>query len=93
MQPFWITLEVPREKGPTPLRLGVGVTATSEADARHLFTAAFGSEYRIASMKPLEDVATLEQDHVVPNMGNIFRRGIWFPQGYEQAIEETPWKS
>jgi hypothetical protein len=25
----------------------------------------------------------LDQKHVVPNMGNIFIRGVWFPLGYE----------
>lgn len=32
----------------------------------------------------IEDVNVndLDQSHVLPNMGNIVERGIWFPLGY-----------
>ena len=31
------------------------------------------------------DVSILDQKHVLPNVGMVNVRGIWFPQGYEEA--------
>jgi len=28
------------------------------------------------------DVSTLDSGHVLPNMGNVTVRGVWFPLGY-----------
>jgi hypothetical protein len=44
--------------------------------------AAFGP-LAVKSIAIVDDVATLDQGHVRPNMGSIFARGIWFPLGYE----------
>jgi hypothetical protein len=30
-------------------------------------------------------VSILDQKHVLPNVGMVNVRGIWFPQGYEEA--------
>jgi hypothetical protein len=80
-QPFWVTIE--RQQNPTPLNLGVGITATSEVDARQLFTEAFGTDLVIKDVTPVQNMNDLDQGHVIPNMGNWFRRGIWFPKGYD----------
>jgi|HubBroStandDraft_6_1064221.scaffolds.fasta_scaffold519703_2 hypothetical protein len=82
MRPYWIKPE--RSPEPTNLNLGVGITAHSEADARQLFEMAFGQSRQIASIEPIADMSELDQGHVVPNMGNWLRRGIWFPLGYDQ---------
>lgn len=82
MKPYWIKIE--RQSGPKLLSLGAGITAYSEADARLLFEAAFGSGVRISEVQPIADMREIEQNHVAPNMGNWFNRGIWFPLGYEQ---------
>lgn len=39
-------------------------------------------------LKVIENVAIpdLDQGHVVPNMGNIFKRGIWWPLGYTHSF-------
>jgi len=87
MLPFWITIE--KKRTATPLNLGVGITAISETDARNIFVAAFGNEYQIASVSVVDDVGALDQNHVIPNMGSIFRRGVWFPIGYEHIRTET----
>jgi hypothetical protein len=29
------------------------------------------------------DVSKLDQKHVIPNMGLVVVRGIWFPRGFE----------
>jgi hypothetical protein len=30
------------------------------------------------------DITTLDQNHVVPNMGIVVIRGIWFPREYQE---------
>lgn len=80
MTPYWIRI-VPLSS-PSPLNLGIGVTARSEDDARAPVAAAFGHA-DVASVTPIESVTELDQRHVVPNMGSILMRGIWFPLGAE----------
>jgi hypothetical protein len=81
MTPYWITVE--RVPYPTPINLGVGITARSEADAVALSEAAFGSMAVIDKIKPITDFRDIEQNHVAPNMGDWSKRGIWFPLGYD----------
>lgn len=74
MHPFWIDIEG---------KIGVGITARSDDDARKIFGLAFGDRYQIASLRVLHDMHELDQGHVVPNMANWFKRGVWYPLGYE----------
>lgn len=78
MRPYWVKLLL--LPVPTPLNLGVGVTAASEAGARDTVMAAVEGA-GIVSVTPVSDVTDLDQRHVVPNMGNILVPGIWFPLG------------
>jgi hypothetical protein len=82
MRPYWI--KVQRQREPTFLNLGAGVTARSETDAKEIFRSAFGSSFVIESALPVTDIRELDQNHVVLNMGNWLRRGVWFPLGYDQ---------
>jgi len=82
MHPYWITAE--RKAVPSFLNLGVGITAASEDEARAIFLAAFRGEW-IVSIRQIATVDELDQGHVVPNMGNMLARGIWFPQGWENS--------
>jgi hypothetical protein len=59
----------------------VGVTAYSEVDAREIVRAIF--DRPIVKVEVISDMRDIEQNHVAPNMGNHFKRGIWFPLGYE----------
>jgi hypothetical protein len=68
------------------LNLGCGITAYSESDARDLFTQVLGTDHRIVSIEPIEDMRSIEQNHVAPNLGNHMTRGIWFPRGYELPL-------
>lgn len=79
MKPYWISF---RDAPPTWLRLGMGVTAQDDDDARSLAARAVPG-VDIAAIRVVIDVDELEQNHVVPNMGNILMRGIWFPRGYK----------
>jgi len=79
MKAYWINV-VPRHS-PSPLNLGVGITAKSEDDARVIFSAAFGDQAEVAGIRPIRSALDLDQHHVLPNMGNMLARGIWFPLG------------
>jgi len=82
MHPYWFTFE-PIDH-PTPLNLGAGVTARDAGDARRLIGEAFGG-LAVADMAVLKNLDGLDQGHVIPNMGDILVRGIWFPLGYENT--------
>jgi hypothetical protein len=81
---FWITLEkLPR---PSALNLGCGVTAYDLDDALALVTERIfrGQEIpRLVDCVEDVDVSKLDPKHVAPNIGVVTRRGIWFPQGYD----------
>jgi hypothetical protein len=76
MKPFWITTN-------EPMKLGYGVTAHSAEDAEALLRLVVPAEYAINDITWVRDVQLLDQGHVVPNMGNLLKRGIWFPLGYD----------
>ena len=63
----------------SPLNLGIGVTARSEADALALIAEHF-SEVQVERIEILDDLATLDERHVRPNMGDHMVRGVWFPR-------------
>lgn len=77
MNRYWISFE--RQTTPSVLNLGVGVTAYSESDAWKLVGEVF--KERIVAVELITDMRSIDQNHVAPNMGNHFERGIWFPLG------------
>jgi hypothetical protein len=79
---YWI--EFPkRVELPPGFRPGCGVTAFDLVDAFEILRGAFRKGAVPAPTQVVEDVdiRTLDQEHVVPNMGDVTRRGIWFPRG------------
>lgn len=85
MKVYWLKFIEPAASH--GLGLGAGITARDPADAAALAQDAFG-EVQIASIDPLDDLSSLDQGHIRPNMGNILIRGVWFPLGCE--ISGTP---
>lgn len=74
---FWI------EFGPT-LADKYGVTAYTFDDAVNILRqTVFRMKYIPPVLKYTEDIKfeDLDQNHVIPNMGVIAIRGIWFPSG------------
>lgn len=63
-------------------RPGCGVTAFDRDDAITLVREGFGERDLPTPSRIVEDVdvRTLDQGHVIPNMGDVTRRGIWFPR-------------
>ena len=61
---------------------GYGVTAYSEDDARNLIAEIVGAaalDEGLVQIVVDVDVRTLDQDHVIPNMGPPNLRGVWYP--------------
>ena len=72
---------------PTALNLGCGITAYSYEDAVLLLRErVFPGEGapRVAACIEDVDVSTLDTKHVLPNLGAVEMRGVWFPIGYER---------
>jgi hypothetical protein len=61
-------------------KLGYGVTAYSLDDAILLLSEAV-DDFDLTSSTVVEniDVSTLDQNHVIPNMGAPNFQGVWFP--------------
>ena len=69
------------------LQMGCGVTAFDLDDALALLrTHGIGDQsLDVETVIEDVDVHVLDPSHVLPNMGVVTRRGIWFPLGYERA--------
>ena len=66
----------------TKEHLGFGVTAYSLRDAEQLLDEAargLGMDYEVLEVIGDVDVRALDQNHVLPNMGLVNVRGVWFP--------------
>ena len=69
---------------PLPVGFGVGVTAASEVEARELAEAVRARYFPAATLEAVVadvDIRLLDQAHVVPNMGLVVERGVWYPRG------------
>lgn len=84
---FWFEFDPAEEKEPSARVLReCGVTAYSYEDAialleDHVFVDA--GLPQISQVTEDVDVSLLDQDHIVPNMGIVSDRGVWFPLGYD----------
>ena len=83
MHRYWITWDDSANiSPPAGVGLGCGVTAWNWDDAVQLLHERFGHELPpVASVIEDFDVSTLDAGHVLPNMGVVVWRGVWFPQG------------
>jgi hypothetical protein len=81
---FWFTFKTAIEF--SPLNIGCGVTAYDYEDARNilnLYVFINKPIPEIASALANVDIRSLDQNHVIPNMGVVSDRGVWFPLGYK----------
>ncbi len=65
---------------------GCGISAYSYADAINLINEIVFEDTcipHIAYIIEDIDVSTLDNNHVLNNMGDVTKRGVWFPLGYE----------
>jgi len=83
---FWIEfVETNGTNLPIGISRGCGVSAYSYDDAIQIledrvFT--HGNIPEIANVIEDVDVSSLDEGHVLPNIGNTLIRGVWFPLGY-----------
>ena len=77
MERFWA--DTKRQVQPSPLNLGIGVTAHSEADARVIIAECFNG-VEIERIRIVCHLTSMDEKHVLPNMGDHMRRGVWFPR-------------
>jgi hypothetical protein len=76
---FWIRLA--GDEMPVGFRMGCGVTAYTRDDAFALLLKVWPAtrgEPVIIDVSE-DDLTTLDQRHVLPNIGDVTRRGVWFP--------------
>jgi hypothetical protein len=74
-----------KDPHPVGTLLGCGVTASSMDDALAMLREqVFRSDSLPILEKCIEDVSTVDLDskHVLPNCGDLSKRGVWFPLGY-----------
>ena len=77
---FWFKFE--KLSSPSVVNLGCGVTAFSVADAEDLLRNSVFHGQRMPMIAAIEDIDVSELDsrHVLPNIGQVAQRGVWFPQ-------------
>jgi hypothetical protein len=77
MERFWTTT---KPMGcPSATNLGIGVTAYSEEDARAIIADQF-PKVEVLGLRVVDDLSTLDDRHVLPNVGDHMVRGVWFPR-------------
>jgi hypothetical protein len=63
---------------------GIGVTAYSREDAERLIQAEETlKHYELVSVIDDVDIRSLDQNHIVPNIGPVNFRGIWYPNLFQ----------
>jgi len=84
MKLYWIKLDIEfGNPGSTGLLMGIGVTAIDENDAIGLIKKNFfnnSSIPHVSEIKIVESLDDLDKYHILPNIGNPFLRGVWFPR-------------
>jgi hypothetical protein len=81
---FWFTFKEPPIF--SPLGIGCGITAYDIVDASDILKKKIFHASEIPNLLSIIediDVQSLDKNHVIPNMGAVVSRGVWFPLGYE----------
>lgn len=81
---YWFTFQASTK--PNAFNVGCGVTAYNYDDAINLLCErVFGEDAPdVIDFEEDVDVSQLDQKHVLPNMGSVVVRGVWFPLGYDE---------
>lgn len=84
---YWFEFEEPSAGAlPPGTRAGCGVTAYSHDDGLAILRQRVfpgGDVPTIRKVVEDVDVSCLDPQHVIPNMGSVSRRGVWYPLGYD----------
>ena len=86
---FWFEFDLSASQAhPMGVLAGCGVTAFSREDSLQLLRDRVFNGKTLPQIRRLiedVDVSELDPGHVLPNMGNVLNRGVWFPLGYEEG--------
>jgi hypothetical protein len=80
---YWFEFGGPREHLPAGTWMGCDVTGVDRADAEQLLAA---GPFAGRTLPPIDgiiedvDVSELDPGHVLPNIGDVTQRGVWFPR-------------
>lgn len=78
---YWFEFEsLPR---PSALNIGCGVTAHNVDDAKSLMQEWIFSGEPLPKIRRIVEsvnVSNLDERHVLPNIGQVAMRGVWFPK-------------
>ena len=84
---YWFRFaSIPGMRLPIGVAQGCGVSAFNYEDALSLLKVkVFDGNDLPPTEEVIEniDVSTLDNKQIIPNIGNVRMRGIWFPLGYE----------
>ncbi len=83
---YWFEFHSDGRYLPGGVGLGCGVTAESQDVALEMISQRIFMGEPLPSVRRVTegvDVSELDPGHVLPNMGDVSKRGIWFPLGYE----------
>jgi len=87
LQKYWFEFRLSmNDPHPIGTLMGCGVTASSKAEAIELLRErVFRSDSLPLIEKCIEgvEVSHLDPRHVLPNIGDVSQKGIWFPLGYQ----------
>ena len=83
---FWFRFDIPASELPIGVGLGCGVNARSLELALEMVRERVFAGPLPALSVVIEDVeiSSLDEEHVLPNLGDVFAEGVWFPKGYEK---------
>lgn len=81
----WENKLVPEQDRPADRYTGCSLVISKLDLSSHCSRTQVRRAVRLMVSRPsaIDSVTSLDQQHVVPNMGNLLRRGIWFPLGHE----------
>ena len=80
---FWFNFS--EQPLPIGVQHGCGLSAYDYEDALELLKNKVFKDMGLPDIENViqdVDVSTLDSGHVLPNIGNVSIRGVWFPLGY-----------
>ncbi len=80
---YWFTFKNPPPFN--PLGLGCGITAYNDVDAAQILASTIFAKCGVLEVEATTeevDMRNLDQARVLPNIGDVLSRGVWFPLGY-----------
>jgi hypothetical protein len=87
LKKYWFEFEIDKAVNyPMGIGIGCGVTAIDYKDAIKIMEEKIFKKIKSPRiLKTIENIhiSKLDQEYVIPNMGAVIYRGIWFPLGYE----------